>query len=431
MSEPNALSVVEVAQRIQDGTLSCEALMRACIQRVEARNHDVKAVVSFDPDRALAAAQRQDASQQASPQLRGIPFLAKDVIDSATLPTSYGSPIYRNHRSSLDAACIWALQQQGAILLGKAATSEFATRHPAPTRNPLRLTHTPGGSSSGSAAAVADYMVPFALGTQSTGSICRPASYCGIVGYKPSFDLFSRAGLKMTSQSQETIGLLTRSARDAAFIVFNDLVDEPAGDSLVWPRMAVCRSSQWAFVAPAFSTALDTLLERLGRSSQVVEHLTLDANFETLVETQAAIFSYELAQALGNEYTRHPEALSDQLRARIVQGARISIQSYLQLRSSVEQAKSTLDRLFQGADILLYPASDSSAEDGLAYSGSPRFGALWTLLHLPTVTIPLGRTDNGMPFGVQLIGRFGTDRRVLATAHALESLTDMTLQAPI
>lgn len=426
---PNRLDVVEAVRNIRHGILSCERLVQACLDRIETRDPEVRALVSFNPDLALATARQWDKEPDGRAPLRGIPFLAKDVLDTAEFPTSYGSSIYSRHQPVLDAASVCSLKQKGAILVGKAATSEFATRQPAATRNPLRLSHTPGGSSSGSAAAVADFMVPFALGSQSTGSICRPASYCGIVGYKPSFDLFSRAGLKMTSQSQDTIGLLTRSVRDAAYIAFNCIDSSEQTAHLSAPHYAICISSQWAYADTHFNAAIDQLSQTLLDQGHRVSRFPLPPAFEDLIDIQSAIFSYELAEALGNEYIGHADALSQQLIERIRRGQRISTREYLGLRQTAEHTKRQMDLLFQDADVLLYPATESSAEDGIGYSGSPRFGAIWTLLHLPTVIIPFAHTDNGMPFGLQLIGRFGDDQRVLAYAEALASQIQTLPQA--
>jgi amidase len=418
VQDAHLLSAFDAATALAAGKLTSEQLTRACLERIELRNPDVQALVQVDAEKALQDARSKDA-QPYRPYLHGIPFVVKDILETADFPTEYGSPIYVGHRPQADSASVTHFREQGAVLVGKAATSEFATRKPALTRNPLRLTHTPGGSSSGSAAAVADYMVPFALGTQTTGSIARPASYCGVVGYKPSFDLFSRTGLKAASQSQDTIGLLTRTVRDAFFIAFNDAGFENEIAHCGTPRFSVCLSSQWAGLDNAFIEAVERLQRVMEKAGPALREQRLSPSLESLIDVQERIFVYEAARSLSHERKHHGDLISDILRARLALAEGIGQDDYLGLRSRVEQGKCEADALFRDNDVLVYPATEGSAEEGIAYSGSPRMGALWTLLHLPTVVIPFGCSANGMPFGVQLVGRFGQDRLLLAAADML------------
>ena len=427
--DAHLLSAFDAAKYIAEGQLTSEALVHHCIDRIQARNPAVQALVAFDAEQALREAKRIDV-QPRRPHLHGLPFAAKDILETADLPTANGSPIYAGYRPLIDAACITQFRSQGCALIGKAATSEFATRKPAATCNPLRLTHTPGGSSSGSAAAVADFMVPFALGTQTTGSIARPASYCGVVGFKPTFDFFNRMGLKNSSQSQDTIGLLTRTIRDAFFLAFNDPGFDAAVDSAGTPGFAVCMSSQWKGVDPSFGTMLDRLRATATKAGNPLHDVTLNSKLENLIAIQEQIFVYEAAQALSHERQHHFEQLSDVLRKRLAPAQDINADMYLQSRSAVEKSKSEIDALFGDHDVLIYPATESSAEAGIAYSGSPRLGALWTLLHLPTVVVPFGRSSDDMPFGLQLIGRFGQDRQLLTAAAILQrSFSDDAVSA--
>jgi len=423
ISEAYRLTAFDAARLLSLGELTAERLVRSCLDRIEARNPEVQALVAFDAGKALRYARQKDGEPYA-PHLHGIPFVAKDIFETADFPTEYGSPIYAGHQPTADAACVSQFRAQGGVLIGKAATSEFATRKPAATRNPLRLTHTPGGSSSGSAAAVADFMAPFALGTQTTGSIARPASYCGVVGFKPTFDLFNRTGLKPTSHSQDTIGLLTRTVRDAFFITFNDTGFDAEVARAGAPRFALCRSSQWDEVDAAFGQAVERLGAALSRAGRPAAELRLNATLESLIAVQEQIFVYEAAWALAHERQHHGELISDILRDRLATAAGIDRDAYLRLRTAAEQARCEADALFRDADVLVYPATEGSAEEGIAYSGSPRFAALWTLLHLPTVVVPFGRAANGMPFGVQLVGRFGQDRGLLAAAEILRGYLD-------
>lgn len=418
MAEPHRLTVSAAVRDIADDRLTSEALVRSCLERIEARNPLVEAVTCFDAGRAIAFAQRSDR-RPATGVLRGIPFLAKDVLDTAEFPTRYGSPVYEGHRPAADSACVAQATERGAILLGKAATSEFATRTPAPTRNPLRLTHTPGGSSSGPAAAVADFMVPFAYGTQSTGSIVRPASYCGVVGYKPTFGVISSAGLKPISPSQDTVGVLTRSVADAALVAI-DLADLPArADEASMPRFALCRSSQWQHANGEMVRQIEGVAASLQALGCARDDVTLDDALEQAIIDQEDIFAFEAHAALAYERATALDRMSDVLRERLARGGEIGLTRYLAMQRRTADVRHRVVALFGAADVLLYPAADGEAEAGLSFSGSPRFGALWTLLHMPSIVIPLGHGPGGLPWGLQLVGRHGDDERLLIAAHKL------------
>ena len=412
---PCELGVVEASAAIEAGTLTSEALVRSCLERIRERDSQVRAFVAVDEAQSVAAARAADASRAGL--LRGIPFAVKDVIDTRDLPTAYGSPIYAGHRPVADAACVGLAREQGAVLIGKAATSEFATQTPAATRNPLDLERTPGGSSSGSAAAVADCMAPMAFGTQTTGSITRPAAYCGIVGYKPTLDLIGRAGVKALSPSQDTVGLLARSVEDAAFFAFGllGLRRTLAGAGRL--RVAVCESTQWQHASPEMVAAIEQAASAWEKAGSRVSRVVLPAELEQLASAQPWLVAFEARHSLAFERQRHPDQLSERLRTRLACGAEVSLDIYLGLRRQVEAAKAAAAALFADCDVLLYPAADGAAEAGLLASGSPRFGALWTLLQLPTVCFPLGRTPGGLPLGGQLVGPFLDDLRLLQVAH--------------
>ncbi|BAT60672.1 glutamyl-tRNA(Gln) amidotransferase subunit A [Variibacter gotjawalensis] len=416
--EPHRLSATEAALLIAEQKLTSEALTASCLERIEARNADVKAVVAFDRDKALSEARKRD--QAPGGILNGIPFLAKDVIDTADYPTAYGSPIYTNHRPVADASVIAQMRERGSVLLGKAATAEFATRHPAEARNPLRLTHTPGGSSSGSAAAVADFMAPYAFGTQTTGSIIRPASYCGIVGYKPSFGTFSVGGVRPVSPAQDTVGLLVRSVSDAALVTFGIADLAGRAEKQPMPRFAVCRSSQWDHAHKDLRADIEALAGKLG--NRRAPDVTLDADFEQTIEDQEHIFAYEVNAIAAHERATAPHLISKALTERMARGAAIDLAAFLDMQKNARAARQRVDTLFANAEILIYPATEGEAEEGIAWSGSARFCALWTLMHMPTITIPLGLGPTGMPWGVQLIARFGDDMPLLIAAEKLAKL---------
>lgn len=417
MTLANHFSALDAAHALEAGTLTSEALVRACLDRIAERNNDVLAFTAVDADTALHHARLADRSTAAP--LRGIPFAVKDVIDTADYPTAYGSPIYAGHRPRSDAACVATARERGAVVLGKVATSEFATQSPSKTRNPLNLGHTPGGSSSGSAAAVADFMVPVAFGTQTTASIVRPASYCGVVGYKPTFGFIGVAGLKPLSPTQDTIGLLTRTVADAAFFSFGLHGARITSQTDIRPRLAVCESRQWAHARPEMAQAIEQLAAEAQRQGASVQRITLPADIEDLVDLQVRLFAFEARQSLASERANNSSQFSERLQKRLDGGIGITPQDYLDMRRRAALARVKVQALFADVDALLYPPAEGEADVGLADSGSPRFGALWSLLHLPCISLPVTKGPAGLPLGVQAIGAYADDERLLAVAAFL------------
>ena len=426
MKPLHRLTVLEAARALETAEITAQELTRACLERIAERDPEVRAFVAHDAGRALGEARRADAMPGGHP-MRGIPFAVKDIFDTADYPTAYGSEIYAGHMPAADAACVSGLRERGAIVLGKAATSEFATRTPGKTRNPLRLSHTPGGSSSGSAAAVADGMAPIAIGSQTTGSILRPAVYCGVVGYKPTLHAIPAAGMKPLSPSQDTAGVLARTVPDAALFVHG----RPGATSVQTPppapRIAVCTSSQWQHASPGALGAIDRLRRRLERAGARLVELPLPPVLEAALAIQERLTTYEARRSLAHEYRLHRDRLSPVLRQRLASVESIGLADYLELLEQAAGARQAATALFRDVDALLYPATEGEAEAGLDQSGSPRFGALWTLLHLPTVALPIDRGPTGMPLGAQFIGPHGGDLRALAVAHFADGLSELPL----
>ena len=411
---PNFLDAIPALRAIEDGSLSSESLVRACLERIADRDPQVLAFAAIDIDRSLAQARETDGSA-ARGRLRGLPFAAKDVLDTADFVTSYGSPIYAGHRPAADAACVAAAKEAGAILLGKTATCEFATLTPCATRNPHDLQRTPGGSSSGSAAAVADYMVPVAFGTQTSASTIRPAAYCGVVGYKPSFGLINSSGLKHASPGLDTISVFTRSIADARYFIHGRVTDAPFEN----PRIALCLSRQWDDARPETVNALNAFCKILERAGARVSTVHLPARLEATIALQGRLSAYEARQSLTHERATHYQMLSPRLQARVESEKNMSTAEYLEIMRQVSAARQEATELFRDADALLYPAADGEAELGME-TGSPRFGGLWTLLHLPALSLPIGSGPAGLPLGAQLIGSAADDLRLLAVAAFAE-----------
>ncbi|HSE02373.1 MAG TPA: amidase [Burkholderiales bacterium] len=419
MDSLNKLSAAEAAARIAAGKLKSEALVAACLERISQREADVQAWASIDPELALAQARARDKEPRRT-RLHGIPVGVKDVLETADLPTEYGSPIYRGNRTTCDAACVAQVRELGGVILGKTVTTEFATRHPNKTRNPHNPRHTPGGSSQGSAAAVADWMVPLAFGTQTTSSVIRPAAYCGVVGYKPSFGLVNRGGLKTLSDSFDHIGTLTRTVPDAAL-----LVEELSGASVtsfesvsgMKPRIGFCRTPYWDKADRPTREALEQAVPRLERAGARMTAIDLDGEFARLVEVQNTISSHEMFRALAYERTRFPELISEALMGRLLGGGRVTRAEYEEAQSIAQRCRARLADIHRDFDALLAPSAMGEAPEGLASTGDPVFGASWTVLHCPAVTVPVFRGPRGLPMGAQVIGPLGKDGTSLLCAE--------------
>jgi amidase len=418
------LSAREAAARIADGTLAAEALTRACLERIAAREPVVHAWAHLDPERAIAEARERDRAAPAGKgPLRGVPVGVKDLIDASDMPTGYGSPIYAGHRPRGDAACVALARAAGAVALGKTVTTEFAVFAPGPTANPHNPAHTPGGSSSGSAAAVADFMVPLAFGTQTAASINRPASFCGVVGYKPTFGLVPRSGVKALADSLDTVGVLARDVRDAAFFIAAlterpELVpsDEPAAA----PRIGLYRTPEWEKAGSGTVDAVERTAEALRRAGADVVERPAPPGFKRLVEAQTAVMGYEMRRALVWERTAHHDLLSPQLRQVIDEAERIDAAAYDRAQSAAAAARARLADLFGDCDALLAPAAVDEAPRTLDQTGDPLFSRTWTLLGTPSVTVPAWRGATGLPVGIQIVGRPGDDARTLAAAAFVE-----------
>jgi Asp-tRNA(Asn)/Glu-tRNA(Gln) amidotransferase A subunit family amidase len=416
-----ALSARDTAARIASGSLTAEAATRACLDRIAAREPVVGAWQYLDPDQAIAEARRRDQASSRGP-LHGVPIGVKDLIDTHDMPTGYGSPIYHGHRPAADAACVALARAAGAVVIGKTVTTEFATFFPGKTTNPHNPAHTPGGSSSGSAAAVADGMVPLAFGTQTAGSVIRPASFCGVVGYKPSFGTISRAGVKPLSDSLDTVGVMARDVADAAFFtaVLSDRPDLRLGDAMARPRIAFYRTPEWKEAGPDTIAALEHATARLARAGAPTVEVVGPPEHEALVEAQKIIMDYEAARSLSFERITRPQDLSASLHERIAIGLSLTAKAYDAARRTVTLARSALPSLFDDFDALLVPSAPGGAPKGLDRTGDPIFNRPWTMLHLPCITLPAWRGAGSLPVGVQLVGRLGDDARILRAAAFLE-----------
>jgi Asp-tRNA(Asn)/Glu-tRNA(Gln) amidotransferase A subunit family amidase len=415
----NTLGAAEIAAKIAAGEITCEAVTRDCIERIAAREPTVKAWVNFDPELALAQAHALDREPRRGP-LHGVPIGIKDIIETFDMPTELGSPIYRGYRSTADAACVALLRRAGAVILGKTATCELAGMAPAATTNPHNAAHTPGGSSSGSAAAVADFMVPAALGTQTGGSVLRPSSFCGVFGYKPTYNTFNKAGMKPAAESIDTIGWIARSIEDLALLTAILRMDEPAPPRGVdaAPRIGICRTELWDSAQAETKHAVENAATALSKAGAVVRDVDLPAEFAGLPGlARRTINHFERAACMAFEWDNHRAALSPQMQRYIESGLKTRRADYVDAWRRVEQGRALLPDIFKGIDVLLAPCVPGEAPKGLGSTGDPSVQAMWTALHTPTMTLPTHRGPNNLPVGIQLVAQRYDDDRLFACAR--------------
>lgn len=401
--------------RMRAGRLDPRDLMAACLDRIAAREPEVKAFAALDPAQARAA--------KAEPgPLHGLPIGVKDVLDTADLPSGYGSPIWAGYRPRADAACVALARAAGCVVVGKTVTTEFAVRTPGPTANPRNTAHTPGGSSSGSAAAVADFMVPAAFATQTAGSIVRPAAYCGVVGYKPSYGTIPRLGMKVMSESLDTIGVIARTVADCGLFVGaltrRDL-SPPMPDRA--PRIGLCRSFVWSEAAPETAALFDDVAGRLSRAGATIVERDLPASFEALREAHPVVMNVESAGSMAWELTRHRDAISPALLERLDWGLAQHPDALDRARATCRACRREFPGVLDGIDILLTPSAAGEAPRGLGWTGDPVFNYVWTSLHVPCISLPAGNGPTGLPLGIQHVAGSGCDRDLLAWAAWVET----------
>lgn len=423
--KPNQLSALEALAKIRDGSLTSEALTEACLDRIAEREETVGAWKFIDPEMARSAARQADKLSADHP-LRGIPVAVKDLFDTVDMPTGYGSPIYEGNRPASDASSVAQTRTAGGVIMGKTVTTEFAYFQPGKTANPHNPKHTPGGSSSGSAAAVADLMVPLAFGSQTVGSTIRPASYCGVVGYKPSFRLIDRTGIRPLADAFDTIGLFARDVADVAHFAAV-LSKRPAlrlngNDAAFRPVFGLCQTPEWPHADEDTRAALETASRLAADAGATVKEITLPEVFKDLGEAQGIVVDYQAALSATYELAFHRDRVSKSYAVRADAGAACSPERFDQALGVIASAQAALDAAMEGVDVLLCPSAPGEAPEGLDATGNPVFNRLGTALRGPCLNIPglTGRTC--LPVGVQLIGRMNDDHRTLAAGSWLQKL---------
>lgn len=418
MAELYELTATEAAALMDAGEITSEELVVSCLGRIAAREDTVRAWEYINPDHAIAQAKRADNLPRRSP-LHGIPFAAKDIIDTTDMPTAYGSPIYAGNRPGKDAACVTAMRDAGAVLLGKTVTTEFATFFPGKTRNPHNPDHTPGGSSSGSGAAVGDCMVPLAFGTQTVGSLIRPAAFNGVCGLKPSFGTVDMGGVKMLDPGLDHLGYMARGIDDLA--IYYDIVRGAIPSVLAdgigrAPKVGLCRTFKWDQAEPETVKAIEDAAGALRDMGAEISERNLPGDMGDIADTHMTILHVGLSKHLASEWNEHRDQLSERLQGMIQTGFDTPETDYDAAMARADGYRARANDVFGDCDILLTPSAPGIAPRGLDATGDPMFQIPWTLLRTPCVTIPFATGPEGLPVGVQLVARPGDDEKLLAIA---------------
>jgi Asp-tRNA(Asn)/Glu-tRNA(Gln) amidotransferase A subunit family amidase len=431
-----ALTLCQAAADIRDGRISSVELVSDCLKRIDEVDAEVQAWAFLDRDHALRQAQALDLHRQnggAVGPLHGVPIGIKDIFDTGDMPTELGSPLWSGRTPRHDAAAVARLREAGAVIMGKTVTTEYAYFHPGKTRNPYDPGRTPGGSSSGSAAAVAAAMVPGAIGSQTNGSVIRPAAFCGVVGFKPTRGLIPRSGALMLSRTLDHVGVLARTVEDVALLAetlagydAEDPDTRPVArppfaavaesEPPLPPRFAFVRSPAWTYAEPMLGEAFAELVDALGEQADTVE---LGASFDQAINLHRTVMEVEMAHNLHRDYEQARDQLSAPLRQIIERGREWRAVDYTRAVAAIEPMNNALAGVFDEYDAILTPAAPGEAPRGLESTGNPVFCTIWTYLGTPAVTLPLLRSEAGLPIGVQLVGRRGNDARLLRSAHWL------------
>jgi Asp-tRNA(Asn)/Glu-tRNA(Gln) amidotransferase A subunit family amidase len=412
------LSALDLARRIEAGELTPRNAVELCAEAIAAREKDVGAFAALDLDAARRAA---DAPGLAALPLRGMPVAFKDIFATADLPTQYGSPIYAGYRPPADASAVALTRRAGGVVIGKTVTTQFASLVPSVTCNPHNLAHTPGGSSAGSAAAVAAGFVPITFGTQTAGSVIRPAAFCGVAGFKPSYRLIPMVGVKDVSWHLDTAGLFGAGVADVAFaaaaVLDRDLRVDRAAPAA--PRIALTRTHLWQEASTAMQKAVETAGRVAAAAGAKVTELTLPPILEDAYEAQYTIQDYENVRALAFEYDRHRDRIDPMLRDHLTAALAITADQYDAARRTASRGRQALADAMADFDVIVTPSAPGAAPAGLGATGNPMFNRLWTLMGAPCVNVP-GMRESELPLGVQIVGRFGRDRLTLEAALFVE-----------
>ena len=420
--DPAILPLHQAAGKIEAGELSSEELVQALLARIEHRDGEVHAWTHLDAEALLARAREIDAGPRLGP-LHGVPIAIKDIYDTADMPTQLGSPIYADRQPERDATSVARLREAGALIMGKTVTTEFAYMTPGATTNPHNAGHTPGGSSSGSAAAVADYQAPAALGSQTAGSVLRPASYCGVVGYKPAFGEIPETGVHPFAPSLDTMGMFVRDLADLPLLssVLRGHPPQPQAevaivDPSLPPRFALFRTQHWEKADEAARTLLEDVAHRLAQAGGRLRDMDVPPGFTDLDRAQKAIMESECATVHTNHWRDNRDLLSEPLRDIIERGQKVPEAEISAAQETAAKWRAALPTLMEPGEMILTLSSPGEAPVGIGSTGWAIFNLLWTLLHVPAISLPAGTGPQGLPIGVQIVVPSNDEPDLLAAA---------------
>ncbi len=430
-------SAVEIVKAIKKGEISSEELVKIYIEQIKKKEKDIKAFQFFDEELALGQAKKLDALHQSGQhgELHGIPVGIKDIFDTVDMPTEDGTEIHKNNPSLNDCTVVSKLKQAGAIIMGKTVTTELAYYSPGKTKNPHDLTRTPGGSSSGSAAAVASHMVPLAVGSQTNGSVIRPASYCGVVGYKPTKGLISRHLVMQISRTLDHVGIFANSIEDAA-LISEQLIgyDKQDPDTSLNPKPKLLNASRekppmeplLAYIKLPFmdkleEDALEGFKEVKNELKGQVDEIELPVGFSKIPEWHKIVMESDMASSFSNEYKKSKNKLSNKIIEAIERGMKYTSIEYNNALSQIDVANSYFNQFFHDYDAIITPSSNGEAPEGLDTTGDPIFSTLWTYCGMPSISLPLLQGKNKLPVGIQLVSSLFDDERLFRNASWLTS----------
>ena len=421
MTKPYELTATDAVKLLRNKDLSVFEWVTSCFERIREKENEVKAWIYLDEENALKKARELDNSSDAD--IMGIPFGIKDIIDASNIPSGLGTPFYENNIPIRDAASVAVSKQAGCVFMGKTVSTELGHRAPGLTTNPHNKNHTPGGSSSGSAAAVAALMAPVCFGTQTTGSVIRPAAYCGVVGYKPTYGDFDKSGILPNSPSIDTLGLMSRSVEDVS--LFRSILLE---EELVGPKkidlskisIGFVKTPHWDKTDPSTQSKLEALINTLRLEKFNIIDLNLDQIISKADQLHIDISGYEFKRSISYERFNHFKELSDILRnGRLNDGYQVTNELYKKAVKEVQVLKANIDSVFDDIDLIITPSAPGEALKGLEYTGSATFNTTWSLSGNPCITIPLFKGKQNLPIGCQLVTRFGNDNQLLDYAKSL------------
>ena len=415
MTKPFELTATEAIKLIRNKKLSIHEWVLSCFERIKEKEEIVKAWIYLDEENALKKSKQLD--EQSNNSLLGIPFGIKDIIDASNVPTGFGTPFYKNNIPARDAASVAVAKQSGCVFMGKTVSTELGHRAPGLTTNPHNKDFTPGGSSSGSAAAVAAMMAPVCFGTQTTGSVIRPAAYCGVIGYKPTYGDFDKSGILPNSPSIDTLGLMTRSIEDLSLfrsILLEEEIEELQNIDLKKLKIGFVKTPHWEKTDVSTQSNLETFIDTLKMDKLNIIDLNIDKLISKADQLHLDISGYEFKRSISFERFNYYDQLSDQLRnGRLNDGYQVSNEKYKIALKNLNVLKHETDLIFNDIDMIITPSAPGEALKGLEYTGSPMFNTTWSLNGNPCVTLPLFKGEKNLPIGCQLVTKFGDDNRLL------------------